>query len=230
MEVVAGKVNSWSIDGAGRVRETFEMGLAIDVSIWGVSALPLGTYIVAQRLSIPLQVQPHAFGVLSMVSVGQCLYYGRQWSLRRTLLVLGAFVIFWAGFETGSIYAVWVGVELTPNPSCADSFTGRTRQRHGCSNAAVRLLVCGLAGRGAAVGATYSFLPTWLTVRPQYWEIYRLGEVVGVSMLFMGIDIIGGIFSLLSLIFRPDFDVAAGVSGMGYPSDSLLTGRSRTVS
>jgi len=80
------------------------------------------------------------------------------------------------------------------------------------------------------VGATYSFLPTWLTVRPQYWEIYRLGEVVGVSMLFMGIDIIGGIFSLLSLIFRPDFDVAAGVSGMGYPSDSLLTGRSRTVS
>jgi hypothetical protein len=57
-----------------------------------------------------------------------------------------------------------------------------------------------------------------LTDRPQYWEIYRLGEVVGVSMLFMAIDIIGGIFSLLSLIFRPDFDVAAGVSYRSFSS------------
>jgi hypothetical protein len=51
-----------------------------------------------------------------------------------------------------------------------------------------------------------------LTSRPQYWEIYRLGEVVGVSMLFMAIDILGGIFSLLSLIYRPKLDVAAAVS------------------
>ena len=49
-------------------------------------------------------------------------------------------------------------------------------------------------------------------VRPQYWEIYKLKEVKGISMTFMAIDIAGGLFSVLSLIFRDDFDVAAAVS------------------
>lgn len=49
--------------------------------------------------------------------------------------------------------------------------------------------------------------------RPQYWEIYKLKEVVGVSLLFMAVDIAGGVFSLLSLFFREDLDIAALVSG-----------------
>jgi hypothetical protein len=48
--------------------------------------------------------------------------------------------------------------------------------------------------------------------RPQYWEIYRLKEVVGISLIFMAVDIAGGLFSLLSLIFREEFDIAACVS------------------
>jgi hypothetical protein len=48
--------------------------------------------------------------------------------------------------------------------------------------------------------------------RPQYWEIYRLKEVVGISLTFMAVDILGGIFSFLSLFFRDSLDVAAFVS------------------
>ncbi|KAG6856252.1 hypothetical protein H0H87_006008 [Tephrocybe sp. NHM501043] len=37
-------------------------------------------------------------------------------------------------------------------------------------------------------------------------------EVVGISMLFITIDWLGGIFSIISLLFRPEFDVLAGVA------------------
>ncbi|KAF5373268.1 hypothetical protein D9615_007478 [Tricholomella constricta] len=47
---------------------------------------------------------------------------------------------------------------------------------------------------------------------PQYWEIYKRKEVVGISILFITIDLLGGVFSDLSLIFRPKFDIIAAVA------------------
>ncbi|THH09927.1 hypothetical protein EW145_g1689 [Phellinidium pouzarii] len=47
---------------------------------------------------------------------------------------------------------------------------------------------------------------------PQYWEIFRLGEVRGISITFIVIDTLGGVFSLLSLVFKPKFDILAGVA------------------
>jgi len=47
---------------------------------------------------------------------------------------------------------------------------------------------------------------------PQYIEIWRLKEVVGISLLFMAIDISGAFFSLLSLIFKKEFDVVASIT------------------
>ncbi|EJU03659.1 hypothetical protein DACRYDRAFT_64653 [Dacryopinax primogenitus] len=41
---------------------------------------------------------------------------------------------------------------------------------------------------------------------PQYYEIWRLKEVRGVSMLFMLVDGLGGLFSTLSLAFKPSLD------------------------
>ncbi|KAK7053779.1 PQ loop repeat-domain-containing protein [Favolaschia claudopus] len=45
----------------------------------------------------------------------------------------------------------------------------------------------------------------------QYMEIYQRKEVVGLSILFMAIDMLGGIFSDLSLAFKPKFDEVAAV-------------------
>ena len=47
--------------------------------------------------------------------------------------------------------------------------------------------------------------------RPQYWEIYKRKEVIGLSMLFMATDISGGVFSILSLAFKEHFDVFASI-------------------
>lgn len=48
--------------------------------------------------------------------------------------------------------------------------------------------------------------------RPQYYEIYKYKEVIGISLLFMTIDALGGVFNDLSLAFKGDFDVIAGVT------------------
>ena len=48
--------------------------------------------------------------------------------------------------------------------------------------------------------------------RPQYAEIFKYGEVKGISIVFVTVDLLGGVFSDLSLIFRPKFDVLAGVA------------------
>ena len=50
------------------------------------------------------------------------------------------------------------------------------------------------------------------TYRPQYWEIYKYKEVIGISTLFMLVDMLGGVFSDLSLAFKEKFDVVAGVT------------------
>ncbi|KAI0675703.1 PQ loop repeat-domain-containing protein [Trametes maxima] len=51
-----------------------------------------------------------------------------------------------------------------------------------------------------------------LALIPQYWEIYVRKEVVGLSVLFILVDMLGGVFSDLSLAFKEEFDVVAGVT------------------
>ena len=48
--------------------------------------------------------------------------------------------------------------------------------------------------------------------RPQFYEIYKHGAVLGISLTFMAVDCLGGVFSILSLIFKRQFDVLAAVS------------------
>ena len=49
-------------------------------------------------------------------------------------------------------------------------------------------------------------------VRPQFYEIFRFGEVKGISVPFMVIDFLGGVFSDLSLAFKPKFDVFGAIA------------------
>lgn len=41
---------------------------------------------------------------------------------------------------------------------------------------------------------------------PQFYEIWKFKEVKGISLLFLAIDCAGGVFSLLSLVFKESFD------------------------
>ncbi|OCH96320.1 PQ-loop-domain-containing protein [Obba rivulosa] len=51
-----------------------------------------------------------------------------------------------------------------------------------------------------------------LALLPQYYEIYKHREVVGISLLFMTVDCLGGVFNDLSLAFKASFDITAGVT------------------
>jgi hypothetical protein len=48
--------------------------------------------------------------------------------------------------------------------------------------------------------------------RPQFYEIYKHGAVLGISLTFMAVDLLGGVFSILSLIFKNKVDVTAAVA------------------
>ncbi|KAH9840118.1 PQ loop repeat-domain-containing protein [Rhodofomes roseus] len=47
---------------------------------------------------------------------------------------------------------------------------------------------------------------------PQYYEIWKHKEVIGISIPFMTVDMLGGVFNDLSLAFKSDFNVIASVT------------------
>lgn len=47
---------------------------------------------------------------------------------------------------------------------------------------------------------------------PQYYEIWKYKEVCGISLWFLAVDISGGVFSTLSLVFKAKFEIVPGVS------------------
>jgi hypothetical protein len=48
--------------------------------------------------------------------------------------------------------------------------------------------------------------------RPQFYEIYKQRAVLGISLLFMAIDLLGGTSSIVSLAFKRQLDVLAAVA------------------
>lgn len=51
-----------------------------------------------------------------------------------------------------------------------------------------------------------------ISISPQYYEIWKHGEVIGISILFMLVDLMGGVFSDLSLVFKKKLDIIAAVT------------------
>jgi PQ loop repeat len=49
-------------------------------------------------------------------------------------------------------------------------------------------------------------------LRPQFYEIYKHGAVIGISLTFMAIDCLGGVFSILALLFKHRVDAIAAVA------------------
>ena len=48
--------------------------------------------------------------------------------------------------------------------------------------------------------------------RPQFYEIYKQRAVLGISLLFMVIDLFGGTISIVSLVFKRQVDLLAAVA------------------
>ncbi|KIK60902.1 hypothetical protein GYMLUDRAFT_598065 [Collybiopsis luxurians FD-317 M1] len=152
---------------------------------WAVSGPLLGIYSVINDLSIPLNIQPQIFTALALCSWGQCQYYGRGRSLRSTVLLSLLLGIVFGGFELGMVYA------LRPSYDRGEESSNRGVEFFGIMSPVLLAL---------------SFIP-------QYYEIYRRKEIIGISIIFMAVDLLGGVFSDLSLAFKSGkFDAIAAVT------------------
>jgi hypothetical protein len=90
------------------IRIATEDRFSYDHSVWAVSSPFLGVYAIVQDLSVPIILQPQSFGLLSSISVAQCMYYGQKRSKSVCIAFVLAFAVIMAGFEVGMVYAVRV--------------------------------------------------------------------------------------------------------------------------
>ncbi|EIM86847.1 uncharacterized protein STEHIDRAFT_131391 [Stereum hirsutum FP-91666 SS1] len=152
--------------------------------VWALSAVPLGVYVIVQDLNIPLILQPQLFTTFALISWVQCLYYDNGRSFRFCVAVLLGIMVTEAALETGFVYAL------------------RPAYREGKES----------AKRGVQFFGILSSVMISLALFPQYYEIYKHKAVVGISVTFMIVDLLGGVFSDLSLAFKEDFDVIASIT------------------
>jgi hypothetical protein len=75
-----------------------------------MAALPLGIYVIVQDLNVPLIVQPQLFGLFSLLSWGQCMYYGAGRSRQWCVVVLGSTLVVWGALEAALVFALRVRV------------------------------------------------------------------------------------------------------------------------
>ncbi|KIM44548.1 hypothetical protein M413DRAFT_442512 [Hebeloma cylindrosporum] len=152
--------------------------------LWGASAVFQGVYALLQRLNIPLIVQPQLFGFLCLVSWGQCQYYGTGRSRwAATAITLSVIILF-------GLLELFLVIFLRPPHDRGERAATTTTK---------------------ALGIVGSVLIS-VALFPQYWQIFKHKEVIGISLLFISIDMLGGIFNDLSLAFRAEFDVIAAVT------------------
>ncbi|KAF9453608.1 hypothetical protein P691DRAFT_800242 [Macrolepiota fuliginosa MF-IS2] len=151
--------------------------------LWGIATMFLGAYSILQRLNIPLQIQPQLFGFLSLVSWGQCLYYDPGRQDRKRSSI----------FITVSTMIFIGALELML------VFVSRPAYERGVS---APITLFGVLSIVTIAGG----------LLPQYWEIYIRKEVVGVSYVFISIDMLGGLLNALSLAFSTEFDPLAGTA------------------
>nr|CAG8475020.1 8067_t:CDS:2 [Entrophospora candida] len=151
--------------------------------LWTISGLMFGIYAVVLDLSIPLILQPQLFLMISFLCYAQCLYYDQsKIFIGRKLKIVMFYVV-------GSL--ILGGIQV------AGIFGIRESNKHNVKWPEV------LVGILSVVLLTSGFMM-------QFIEIYRIKLVRGVSLIFLTIDMLGSVFSIVSLVFRPPpFDLLA---------------------
>jgi hypothetical protein len=143
-------------------------------------------YALTQDLNIPLILQPQLFTALSLVSWSQCLYYDGPPSLRSHAFKCTILCVLTILTFGGLETAFYFAIHPTYE-----------------------------RGRDSAVEpfGIISAIIIAVALLPQYYAIYEHKAVIGISISFMVVDMLGGVFSDLSLLFRPGrFDIVAGVT------------------
>ncbi|KAK8204908.1 PQ loop repeat protein [Phyllosticta capitalensis] len=154
---------------------------AIFPLLWAIAAVPFGVYNIAQNFNIGVQIQPQIFCALSYICWAQCKYYNDKWSKLKTNLALLVICLLSAGIEAGLI----VGL--------------RPVYRRGNETP---LTVIGII---AAILLAVGLLPI-------LWGQWgRQGRAKNLNFLFLSVDFLGAVFSLMSLVAQRHFDILGGI-------------------
>ncbi|KAF1988862.1 hypothetical protein K402DRAFT_351365 [Aulographum hederae CBS 113979] len=149
--------------------------------VWAISEVPMGAYVIIQKMNIPIQIQPQILAVLCLVTWAQTLVMTHKWRVWTAVLTT---------FATGAIFAVMevllvIGLNI-PYKRGVDWPV---------------LFIGILAGVMLGLG----LLPLYY----EGWK--RGGRAEGVSTAFLFTDILGAFFSLLALIAQSHFDLLGGI-------------------
>ncbi|KAF9884203.1 hypothetical protein FE257_002194 [Aspergillus nanangensis] len=170
---------------------------ALMMLLWALCAVPMGPYFIVQKANISLQIQPQVFATLNLLCWGQILTYSHAYGrLKATAMVVSTAALFGL-LELLTVLAAQVGWVLASNRTIVD-FTQGPFQR----GITWPILLLGVLSVVFIVGG---LLMPYLEV----WK--RRGRVVGISWLFLGMDMLGGLCSLLALMLGAKFDILGGV-------------------
>ncbi|KAI0004037.1 PQ loop repeat-domain-containing protein [Xylariaceae sp. FL0662B] len=149
--------------------------------LWTACGVPFGAYNVIQRFNYPLQLQPHLFMFLCLVSWCQTLQYSRKWDVWKVALFGTVITMAFAGIETALILTLGPLYDRGNN-------TG--------------VLVVGILASVMLAGG----------LLPPYGELWkRRGRVIGINWVFLSMDCLGAVFSLMSLAAQKSFDIIGGI-------------------
>lgn len=139
--------------------------------LWAASGVPFSIYFFGIDGSIPLRIQPQLFTFFCLVTWAQVLYYPPSVVARWKMVVLVAtFVVISIGLEVGFI--LWL----------------RPLHRRGIK---WPMLIIGII---ASVLLALGLIP------PYFELAKRKGRVIGINFVFLTMDSLGAIFSLLSIV------------------------------
>lgn len=139
--------------------------------LWAMSGVPFAIYFIVQNANIPVQVQPHVFLTLSLITWYQSLIYPPiSMNKKKASLYFVVLMAIFAGIEAG----------------CVFPFISLYKKHITWPTTLFGVIAAVLLGVG---------------LLPPYWELYkRQGRVVGLNFIFLAIDTSGAVFSLLSLV------------------------------
>lgn len=149
--------------------------------LWASAGIPLGVYNITRSFPIALQIQPQILTLLSLVTWAQTKYYppARDVRIRSPSWCAMALAIMCAisgAVEVGIVYAVRIGIR------------GRTEAEIEHYWPVMLMGVLSAILLAAGVGR-------------HYIDIWNERTVRGISFLFVGIDAMGDLTSLISVVF-----------------------------
>ena len=156
--------------------------------LWALAGIPLGVYNIISNFNVALRIQPQILAFLSLVTWGQCMYYGHHWQPGKVLTATTSLGLSMGGLEVGLIFAL-------------------RRAEQNNAQWAVTLM------------AVLSALLLSAGVARHYWDIWKMKTVRGISFIFVFIDALGDLTSLISILFEPKLDILGLVI---YGSELLL--------